>query len=64
MLVRITSVTSGVLLMGKTMRQKVPKGDAPSSLAASSSSLGMLRKNCRKKKTAKGVIKKKGATIP
>src|SRR5262249_1685378 len=37
---------------------------APSSSAASSTSLLMPRKNWRRKKTANGVIRKKGATIP
>ena len=46
------------------IRKKIRQCPAPSSLAASSISRLMPRKNCRRKKIANGVIKKYGAISP
>src|SRR4051794_26126009 len=50
--------------MGRMSWRKIFQRPAPSSSAASSTSLLMPRKNWRKKNTANGVIRKNGATIP
>ena len=58
MYVRMNSVMIGAELIGRTIRKKIRKWPAPSSLAASSISRLMPRKNCRRKKIANGVMKK------
>ena len=55
---------SGPRLIGRATRQKTRILPAPSSMAASSTSTGMLRKNWRRKNSANGVISRLGATIP
>ena len=48
----------GAQLIGRMILKKIRQCPAPSSLAASSISLLMPRKNCRRKKIANGVMKK------
>ena len=61
---RMAKVASGALDSGSTTRRKIMKCVAPSSSAASSSSRGNDRKNCRRKNTEKPDIKANGATMP
>ena len=58
MKVRMNSVMMGAQLIGRIILKKISQCPAPSSLAASSISLLMPRKNCRRKKIANGVMKK------
>src|SRR5690606_21332872 len=58
------SVASGAAAFGRTIWKKIRQWRAPSSIAASSTSRDMLRKNCRMKKIAKGVMNRNGSTRP
>ena len=64
MKVRMASVAIGAALIGRMIRKKIRKCPAPSSMAASSISRLMPRKNWRRKKIANGVISTYGATMP
>src|SRR6478735_9354895 len=64
MKVSTARVVIGATLIGRMIRKKEVHTFAPSMEAASSISLLMPRKNCRRKKIANGVINKPGSTRP
>ena len=64
MYVRTASVVTAGAAMGRMIRPKVRIRPAPSSIAASSISEEMPRKNCRRKNTANGVMIIVGSAMP
>ena len=62
--VSTASVVTDDIAIGTMIPKNVRNRPAPSIVAASSISLGIVRKNCRRKKIANGVISRFGAAMP